>query len=238
LVRLLRQGIVSGDYAVGARLPSERVLAERNGVARSVVREALRSLAEQGLVSIEVGRGAYVTAPSVDAAAPMLDSVLRRNRVSARQVISARRLIEGENAALAAAGRTEAGLAEMRRALEDFEQAATLLDQVEADLALHTAIARASGNPVLDAMFGAIRGFTAEIMLRSLGDQAVSQRALPQHETIIDAISRRQAKRARQLMTEHIDVAQRLYGDDLDRPLAQVVRGRLLTLTRQSPTAS
>ncbi|GAA2184795.1 FadR/GntR family transcriptional regulator [Brooklawnia cerclae] len=227
VVQLLRQAIASGAHPVGSKLPSERELAERHGVSRSVVREALRTLSEQGFITIEPARGAFVRESRPTDAAPVVGLVLRRSGVTAREVIVARRVIEGENAALAALARTADDLGHMREALDDFANAPTLLDEIAADLALHTAVAAASGNQVLEAMFGSVAGFAAEIMLRSLGDPVVTDLAVPQHRQIVDAIEAHDADAARELMVRHIDVAQQHYGADLDRPLEAVARGRL-----------
>jgi len=60
LTRELENDIVSGRQGVGSKLPSERQLADRFGVSRPVVREALRTLVERRLVEIHPGRGAFV----------------------------------------------------------------------------------------------------------------------------------------------------------------------------------
>lgn len=60
LARRLREAITAGDFREGDKLPSERALAERHGVARNTAREAIRLLADQGLVTAEHGRGVFV----------------------------------------------------------------------------------------------------------------------------------------------------------------------------------
>lgn len=60
MARFLREAIAGGEYAAGDRLPSERVLAEAHGVARNTAREAIRLLADEGLVTAHHGRGVFV----------------------------------------------------------------------------------------------------------------------------------------------------------------------------------
>lgn len=60
VANLLRDAITAGDLAPGAKLPSERVLAAEHGVARNTAREAVRQLADEGLVTAEHGRGVFV----------------------------------------------------------------------------------------------------------------------------------------------------------------------------------
>jgi GntR family transcriptional regulator len=57
---LLRQAIVAGELAPGAKLPSERELAQHHGTARNTARQAIRLLADSGLVTVEHGRGVFV----------------------------------------------------------------------------------------------------------------------------------------------------------------------------------
>jgi GntR family transcriptional regulator len=63
---LLQRQIESGEYAVGARLPSERELAQRYDVSRMTARQALRALAQEGLTHSRVGKGTFVSAPKIN----------------------------------------------------------------------------------------------------------------------------------------------------------------------------
>ena len=94
----LRQRIGSGEFAVGARLPTELELAEELGVSRNSVREGLRALVHAGMVRARAGDGTYVTAS--DALAP----ALRRRATTERavHVEEVRRLLEREGARRAA----------------------------------------------------------------------------------------------------------------------------------------
>lgn len=66
LKELLHAQIRSGDYTVGARLPSERELAQRYGVSRMTARQSLQALAQEGLIHSRVGKGTFVSAPKID----------------------------------------------------------------------------------------------------------------------------------------------------------------------------
>ena len=66
LKELLQSQIKSGDYAIGARLPSERELAQRYGVSRMTARQSLQALAQEGLINSRVGKGTFVSAPKID----------------------------------------------------------------------------------------------------------------------------------------------------------------------------
>lgn len=66
IMDLLQKQIEAGEYAVGARLPSERELAQRYEVSRMTARQALRALAQKGLTHSSVGKGTYVSAPKIN----------------------------------------------------------------------------------------------------------------------------------------------------------------------------
>lgn len=136
--------IESGEFPPGSRLPGERDLAERLGVSRVTVREAEIALEAQGWISIRVGSGAYVKPRPVDAHGVLPD-------VSAFDLTAARTMIEGEAAALAASRVTSAELEELEQLLGAMS-APNVDDRTasEADRKFHLAIARISGNPVIE----------------------------------------------------------------------------------------
>ena len=147
-VDALRARIVSGEWPVGSRIPTEPVLAEMLGVGRNTVREAVQALVHSGLVERRQGSGTYVVGTSE------LAVTISREVAGASQsdVVEVRRALEVEAARLAAARCTTDDVAEINRASEA-RQAAYAdgdLDQMVAtDLALHRAVVRASGNPLL-----------------------------------------------------------------------------------------
>lgn len=147
-VEELRSRIVSGQWPVGARIPTEPVLVEMLGVGRNTVREAVQALVHSGLVERRQGSGTYVLGTSE------LAVTMGRQIADARQrdVVEVRRALEVEAARLAAHRHT-ADEATAIVSARDQRTAAYLsgdLDtMVATDLTLHRAIVRASGNPVL-----------------------------------------------------------------------------------------
>lgn len=226
----LADEIQAGRAAAGTKLPSERELAERFGVSRPVVREAMRGLVERGLVEVQPGRGAFVrSARATDAAAGM-DALLRRHGPTPRDLVEARTMLEATTAGLAATRASADDVSGIEEALARFDGATGLIEQARYDLAFHLAIARAAHNPVVETMFGAITGLTIEMMLRSLADPTVTRRSVPYHRAILDAIRGRGADEARAVMIAHLEVAATTYGDDFDRSLESVARRELARL--------
>ncbi len=213
----LEEQILSGE--ISGKLPSERRMAESFGVSRPVVRETLRTLAERNLVEISPGRGAYVRAASLSDAARPLKQLLRRGRATPRDLVEARKMIECESALLAATRAEEGDLHSMEAALHGFETQAGLLEQARCDVSFHMSIIRAARNPVIETMYSSITSMTVELMLRSLADPAVAHLALPYHRRIYEAIRSRDPDRARLEMADHLAVAEKRYGEDLNRTL-------------------
>jgi GntR family transcriptional regulator, transcriptional repressor for pyruvate dehydrogenase complex len=223
----LEEAILSGGYAVGEKLPSERELADRYRVSRPVIREALHTLRERRLVDIYPGRGAYVRPPQRSDAAPHMQMLFRRAHVTARDLIEARSALECA-AAAQAAGRADAAEVEsLGLVLRELDASPDVVEQARLDLTFHFGIARAARNPVLESMLATVAQPMVELMLRSLIDPSVRTEALDLHAVVLDAIGAGDAEGARAAMRRHLDVAARFYGDDLDRSVEAVARREL-----------
>jgi GntR family transcriptional repressor for pyruvate dehydrogenase complex len=226
VAQVIETEIVTRKLSPGMRLPSERQLSERFGVSRPAVREILRNLETKGLILVHPGRGSFVRELEPTRGEGSVDLLLRRGQITARHLVAARRMLESESASLAAANHTAEDVARLRALLAEFDAATMLEEAATLDVALHGAITIASGNPVIQIMFGSIRNLVHGVALRSLADPAVRAAGAPMHHTIVDAIIRGDAERASAAMTEHVILALDLYGADLDRPLSEVLRTR------------
>ncbi|MEP9402386.1 FadR/GntR family transcriptional regulator [Sphingomonas sp. VNH70] len=192
--------IVRGEYPVGKRLPAERELAELYGVSRPTVREGMIALEMQGVIESRHGSGIYVIGLPGEVA-PDLD-------VGAFELAEARRLVEGEAAALATTLIDEDGLAALERALDDMAGPDEVL-AMAADREFHLTIARATGNGVLIAtvnMYWDMRDrspLARRIFSRS--KSCSMEPRIREHRLIIDAMRRRDPNAARQAMRNHLD---------------------------------
>lgn len=215
----LEHQILSGELPSGAKLPSERTLAQTFGISRTAVREAIRSLVERNLVEVVAGAGAYVSEANSAVAALPLDITLRRQHRTPRQIIEARKMFEIEAARLGALRADEIDLAVMERALEQFDDSASIVDQARCDIIFHLSVVRAAKNPVIETIFHSITSLTFELMLRSLGDQSVSRVGVPFHTEVFEAIREKDPEAASHAMAGHLSVAEAFYGPDMDRSL-------------------
>lgn len=202
----LRAGMLSGEYAVGHRLPAERELAVQLGVSRPSVREALIALEMEGWVEVRTGSGVYV---------------LERNQGSKGtpvaaaewgplELIRARRVVEGETAALAATLAQPEHLAAMDQALQTMrEEAALGQPPLEGDRAFHSAIVQACGNAVLVETVHSFWDARRGPLFTRLGGYFETPRswrtALKEHQTILAAIRAQDPVAARAAMHAHMD---------------------------------
>jgi DNA-binding FadR family transcriptional regulator len=201
----LRALIVRGEFDVGTRLPAERELAVQLGVSRPSVREALIALEVEGWVEVRTGSGVYVVERERRATTPVAET-----EWGPLELIRARRVVEGETAAIAALQRQRAHLQAMDRAIDDMrDMAARKVMPLEGDRAFHLAIVEACGNAVLtETVLGFWDSRRGPIFTRLGGyfETANSWRmAIAEHEAIRDAIAARDADAARSAMQVHMD---------------------------------
>jgi DNA-binding FadR family transcriptional regulator len=201
----LRALIAQGEFAAGARLPAERDLARQFGVSRPSVREALIALEVEGWVEVRTGSGVYVQGRPQRASAPVAAA-----EWGPLELLRARRVVEGETAALAAAHGKRRDVQAMSRAIDGMrEQADRNALPLEDDRAFHLAVVEACGNAVLSET---VQGFwdsrRGPIFSRLGGyfETVKSWRAaIDEHEAIRDAIAAHDAAAARGAMHEHLD---------------------------------
>lgn len=217
LMSYLRDGILSGRFAPGTRLPSERSLADEFNVSRPIVREVLRGLSDQGLLDIQSARGSFVRAPETLDGARNLDVLYRRKDATVRELMEVRLMVETHAARMAALQATVVEVKAMRWCLDEFAGAGSVLEEAQLDLAFHALVIKASHNTVVDVIYASISSLVFELMLRSLSDHRVKSAGAPLHEELWQAIRDHDPERAANVMEEHLTMAQVLYGDDYDR---------------------
>lgn len=223
---VLESKILGGEWPPGRKLPSERSLAEQFGVSRPVIREVLKTLQAQMLVDVQPGRGSFVRQLEPGSGRGSMEQMLRMGSITTRDLISARKVLESEAAALAAVNRTDEQLESLGATLDAFEGAGSTHEAVGLDVAFHQGIVEASGNAVILIMFGSIKPLVQAMVLRSLTDRRSRRSGAPIHHEILRAIANKNANAARKAVSSHITLAEEYYGRDLDIPLADVLNQR------------
>lgn len=213
IARLLAADIDNARYAAGERLPPERELAQTLDVSRTTVREALLALEIMRYIEIRVGAGVYVLDEKVRARTADAEP----DSAAPSEVLAARRIVEAETAALAAAHATRAQIDRMRDANDTM--AATIDDIAAfdaADARFHALIADAAGNDVLSGFIAQLWRMRESAMWAFWYDQTRHpdnrHRSVEDHRMILRAIERRLPDAARTAMQAHLDVlANRFY---------------------------
>jgi len=205
----LRTLMETGEFAVGKRLPAERDLAVQLGVSRPSVREALIAMEVEGWVEVRGGSGVYVLKNKVPLIA---DSEPAYDEWGPLELITARGLIEGEVAAMAAQQASKEQIARIAEALAQMKLALKQgRDPLMGDELFHRAIAQACGNEVLrDTVSRYWQARRSPLYLR-LGDyfeRPASWRAvLNEHGAVLKAIKNHNPTAAREAMQGHMSKA-------------------------------
>ena len=202
LARKLFSDIAAGRYSVGDRLPAERDLALEHNVSRPTVREAMIALEVQGLIEVRVGSGAYVSEAPGGSATPDF-------HVTAFELIEARRLIEGEAAALAATQISDAELDELDGLVEQIADENSREGGGDiADRDFHLLIARATRNAaILHTVehLWRLRASSPDIALLMTRARAAQVKpVVHEHEVIAAALRARDPAKARAAMRAHL----------------------------------
>ena len=205
IVDQIQQQILSGALKPGDQIPAERDLADRFGVSRTAVREAIKSLTEKGLIEVYVGRGTFVTSLSPDRVVESMTLLLRNEPHNVASLQEARELLEIPTARLAAERRGEEHLTRLRAITSEMEEEGSISPRlVDGDTEFHVEIARASGNPVLVLLSQTIVALLRTERLYRDDSEALLPGALDQHREIIDAIADGDGDRAASAMADHL----------------------------------
>ncbi len=205
VAEILSERVISGEFPEKSLLPPERELCESLGVSRTVVREAIKFLESRGLVRIERGRGTVVQEAHAGPLGETLKLLLRRRRHVLEDLLEIRKILEVSIAGLAAERRGEEHLKDMEQALRTMrEKPGAPEGYVDADVAFHAAIARASENPVVLVLLEPLSDLLRESRISSFSGPRTVRLRTRQHQEIFDRIQARDAEGARDAMSRHL----------------------------------
>jgi GntR family transcriptional repressor for pyruvate dehydrogenase complex len=217
ITRKLLDYLLSGEVEPGTRIPGERHLAEALGVGRSAVREAIKSLSLLGLLDVRQGDGTYLSRSGSDLLPRVIEWGLLLKVPSVMDLLEARAEIEIVGAGLAASRAGESEVTVLRQRLEAMRRAVADVDAyVEADIAFHLEVARASGNEVFANLVASLRALLRVWVDRVLRHAGETETSLAMHEPIIEAIAAGDPDAARAAMKAHMDRANRRLREALE----------------------
>jgi DNA-binding FadR family transcriptional regulator len=208
----LRALITAGEWAVGARLPAERDLARQLGVSRPSVREALIAMEVEGWVEVRTGSGVYVLDRTSHASRSQASRApqISPDEWGPLELIRARRVVEGEVAAMAATQAKRKHLDAMGKAINSMQfDADHGVLPLEGDRAFHSAIVDSCANVVLletvQRFWDARRGPLFERLGGHFETVDSWRSAIAEHKAIFEAIRKHDPAAARLAMHAHMD---------------------------------
>jgi DNA-binding FadR family transcriptional regulator len=197
----IRADISQGKLVAGDELPSESQYADRFGVSQRVVRDALRTLNNEGIISTRQGKRAVVGDLRPAAVGNYMRFLLDADVRAIDELMEFRALLEGRAARLAAERANESDVTQMRQAMKRIvDTGDDLSARVPADLSLHELISRSCGNRFVHTMLIALSDTLAEE--RRKGAQITQSAGVghdetdQQHQALIDAIAARDGDEA------------------------------------------
>ncbi|TCC28370.1 FadR/GntR family transcriptional regulator [Kribbella sindirgiensis] len=194
--------IIENDLLPGDRLPPERELAQRLGVSRATLSQALVALEVIGAVMVRHGDGTVLTDRA--RTAPVMEAI-RAHADRLPEIIEARDALESKLAALAASRRTDGDLTAIRSALETMERDIEAGGRgVEGDEAFHGAVTAAARSGLLAKMMTAIHDLIRETRLESLSQPGRPRESLAGHRKVADAIAAGDPDAAALATHEHV----------------------------------
>ncbi len=210
IVQDILSKIESGELVAGDKLPTERELSMQLNVSRTTVRDALRTLAGLGVISIQHGRGIFVQGTQGTALGNALWApfVVRSDTVAA--LFEVRKALESAAAEWAAIRASDAERALLVRLTEEAatvvsESSVDLEAAADADQSFHTALVAASHNPIAGRMMLNLLDLLDTVRKQSLAIPGRAHQSVEDHKDIIAAIQSRDPERARHAVLHHLN---------------------------------
>ena len=212
VTRHLLEYLLSGHFAPGDRIPSERQLAQALQVGRAGVREAIKSLNILGLIMVRQGDGTYLARSASSLLPEVIEWGLLLGERRVEDLIEARTNLEAFNAALAARRRTTEDVDELWKRLEAMRRAGPdLAVFVQADIDFHLHVAKMSGNEILANLARSFQSMLRVWATKIIEAERDTLSISNEHEPIVAAIAAGDTEAARSEMERHMrEAASRL----------------------------
>ncbi len=195
--------ILQEPIEIGQKIPNEYELAEKFGVGRSTVREAVKGLVSKGILEVRRGSGTFVVSTSSLEEDPLGLSRFPDRYKLALELFDVRLMIEPEIAVLACENATEEELDQLQKLCAEVEELCRSgEDHTAKDVEFHTCIARCSKNRVVELLVPVIN--SAVVTFANLTQRSLKEETIITHREILDSILRKDAVGARCAMVMHL----------------------------------
>lgn len=204
-VEAIKAMIVQGQLEPGQLLPSERELAQRLGISRPSLREAIRALTVMNILDSRHGNGTFVTSLDPRLLIAPLDFVLQIDRTAILHLFEVRRILEGNAAALAAGRIADEQLEALKNLVGDaYKVIDRPEDYLQLDFKIHELVIEASGNPILQRVCGSVAALALESRRRTASVPEIRRMSHRHHVDIVKAIRTRDPEASRVAMDSHL----------------------------------
>ncbi|SLN02675.1 Transcriptional regulator, GntR family [Brachybacterium faecium] len=205
-IHAIKQMIIDGDLAPADRLPPEKELAERIGVSRNSLREAVKALSLIRVLDVRQGDGTYVTSLAPSLLVESLGFILDLHQGSGEeQILEVRRLLEPTAVEQACPHLDEADFARLEQLMVDLSEHSSVEELVQADIEFHQLITSRCPNDYLSSMLEGLASATARARVwRGLTEASAVDATLAEHRRILDALRLRRGDLARVHAAAHI----------------------------------
>jgi len=205
-IEKIKAMIVSGELGPGDRLPPEKELAERLGLSRSSMREAVKALEVIRVLDVRRGDGTYVTSLEPHLLLEAISFVIdMHDDDSLLELFAVRRMLESQATGLAAMHGDPEAIAALQAEIAGIDAGVSIDDLVAHDIRFHQDIVRMTGNGYLASLIDSLSSQTIRARVwRGLTEQGAVERTLSEHHAIADAIAQHDPVLATSLATAHI----------------------------------
>jgi GntR family transcriptional regulator, transcriptional repressor for pyruvate dehydrogenase complex len=202
----IEKRILSGELRSGDRLPTERELSEQFQASRTAVREAMKTLAQRGLVDMRPGRGTIVIDGTSQAMRNSLGLMMMVGQAgNSANLVEVREIIEPGIAALAAVRATEEEITAMREAVRVMDANLNEADAfIAADNDFHRALAKGTQNALILTLVDSIVDLLSEQRKQIFSLSGAPERGQIHHKRILDSVVQHDAEAAREAMRAHL----------------------------------
>jgi DNA-binding FadR family transcriptional regulator len=211
--RQLKGSILGGYFKPGDRLPSEKAFSETFGVGRPVVREALRSLENSGLISVRPGAGGGAFVQKIDSSilADTFEGIMKMDHVSLEELTEARLALEMGSLPLVFKRIKTEDLDKLERNLREVRENLERGVRGKRNLGFHVLLLKASGNQLLSKIAEALMGLMGNLLEEYAYSIERSRDVLKIHEQLIHLLRTKQHSKATQVLEAHINDTFRLF---------------------------
>ncbi len=208
VVQRIKELLISGELKAGSRLPPERELAERLSISRPSLRTALKALSVMGIIRAKPGSGTYIADSIPEVFTEPMHFMTLINKTSAEELFEARGIIEAGLAELAALRARPEDIEALREEIDGMRAAKDQpLTLIEHDVRFHQAMARAADNRLMSGVMETLTRMLYHKRMQTVFSPRNVEIAISGHERILDAISERDARRAKEMLSVHLQDA-------------------------------